>query len=146
MCIGGRLVRRRMRDEHGAAATEIVLITPVLLLLLLFVALCGRYAVARGELDGAARDSARAASLTRTEGDARSAAQATADAGISAGLPCDSISTEIDTAEFRAGGTVTVRLICSVKTSDLGLLGVGPRTMTASATDVVDEFRGIDGA
>jgi Flp pilus assembly protein TadG len=134
------------RDERGGAATEIVLMTPVLLLLLLFVALCGRYAVARGQIDGAARDSARAAALTRSAGDAEAAAQASADADLaSTGLPCDSITTEVDASDFRPGGTVRVRLVCEVQTSDLGLLGVGPRTMTASSVAVVDLFRGVDG-
>ncbi len=134
---------RCRRDERGGAAAEIVLITPILLLLLLFVALCGRYVVARGQVEGAARDSARAAALTRSDVDAQAAAQAAADADLaSTGLPCDSISTSVDTSDFRPGGTVSVQLVCSVKTSDLGLLGVGPRTMTASSVSVIDVYRG----
>ena len=131
------------RDERGGVAAEIVLMTPVLLLLLLLVALCGRYVVARGQIDGAARDSARAAALTRSEADAQAAAQISANADLTGtGLPCDSVSTSVDTSDFRPGGTVSVRLVCSVKTSDLGLLGVGPRTMTAGSIAVVDVFRG----
>jgi len=133
-------------DERGAAATEITLIAPLLIVLLLFVALCGRYALARGRIDSAARDGARAAALTREAGAADAAARSSVDANLNAGgLPCDSVAVDVDTSDFRAGGTVGVRLVCSVKTSDLSLLGIGPRTMTSSSLAVIDVYRGIDG-
>jgi len=135
---------RLRRDERGSAATEITLITPLLIVMLLFVALCGRYAIARGRIDGAARDGARAAAVTRDPGDADAAARAKVDANLNGGgLPCDSVTVDVDTSDFRAGGTVRVRLVCAVKTSDLSLLGIGPRTMTSTSLAVIDVFRGI---
>ncbi len=45
--------------ERGSASVELVLMTPVLIVLLLFVVALGRLAAARGEVDAAARDVAR---------------------------------------------------------------------------------------
>ncbi len=52
--------------ERGSAAVELVLATPVLVALMLLAVAGGRLASARGEVDAAARDAARAASIGRT--------------------------------------------------------------------------------
>ena len=52
-----------MSDARGSASLELVLVTPVVLLLLLFVVCAGRLAEARADVDRAARDAARAASI-----------------------------------------------------------------------------------
>src|SRR5207245_3708784 len=49
-------------NDRGSAAVELVLITPVLIVLLFFVVAAGRFAVARNRVDEAARDAAREAS------------------------------------------------------------------------------------
>ena len=60
----------RRRGETGSAAVELTLLTPLFVLFLLLVVAAGRMATARADVDGAARDAARAAS------DARDAASA----------------------------------------------------------------------
>ena len=56
---------RLRRDESGSVTAELVLLTPLLILLLLFVVALGRLAGARLEVDGAAAQAARAASIAR---------------------------------------------------------------------------------
>ncbi|MDA8282563.1 MAG: pilus assembly protein, partial [Actinomycetota bacterium] len=75
-------VRRALRDERGAVATELVLLTPLLILMLLFVVALGRLAGARIDVDGAAAQAARAASIATTPGGATAAAQQAAAAAL----------------------------------------------------------------
>ena len=52
-----------MNGERGSITTEVVLLTPVLMLLLAFVVMTGRVGVASGAVTDAAHQAARAASL-----------------------------------------------------------------------------------
>ena len=134
---------RPTRGEAGSAPLELTLVTVPVLALVLFVVLAGRLVQARGTLDGAARDGARAAATARLATDAEAAAQAVVMANIAdAGLACDSTDVEIDTTNFRAGGTVGVRLACAVRISDLGPLPVPARTIVSRSVAVVDVYRG----
>ncbi len=136
----------RGRGERGAAATELVLVTPLLLLLLVFATLAGRLAGARGDLVGAARDAARAASIQRSPMAAGPAAQSAAEATLAdEGFSCASVMVTTDINAFRRGGTVAVKVSCDVDLSDLSPLPLpGVRTVSAQAVEVVDEFRGLD--
>ncbi len=124
---------------------ELALITPVLLVLMLVVVSLGRVASARGDVDAAARNAARAAV------NARSAAQAI-DAGndaarvalVEGGVTCRSLAVEIDTSAFRAGGVVRATVACTVELESLtGVALPGSRTVTSSFLAPVDQFRGI---
>ena len=137
---------RRAGGEGGAAATELVLVTPLLLLLLVFATLAGRLAGARGDLVGAARDGARAASIQRGPDAARLAARTAAEATLAdEGFRCASVVVTTDVSAFRRGGTVGVDVRCDVDLSDLSPLPLpGTRTVAAGAVEVVDQFRGLD--
>lgn len=142
-----RLIRRPSlagRDQAGSAPLELALVTVPVLALVLFVVLAGRIVEVRGTLDGAARDGARAAANARMASDAQTAGQAAVMANISsAGLPCDATDVLVDTANFKAGGTVAVQLTCAVRVGDLGPLPVpGTRTIVSRSVAVVDVFRG----
>lgn len=133
--------------DRGSASLELVLITPALLALLLFVVLAGRVAEARGDVDRAARDAARAASLARSSmgagADGEAAARATLAEG---GVSCARLDVSIDTANFVPGGSVAATVTCTVDLRDLSLLGVpGSRTLTAEFSHPVDTYRGLDG-
>lgn len=132
------------RGERGSAATELVLAAPLLIVLLLFVAFGGRLVMARGEIDAAARDAARAASIARDRVDAEAAARTAATAATAGRtVPCNRLAVAVDTGSFRAGGTVSVALTCNLKLSDLALFGIpGSRTLTARSTAPVDVYRG----
>jgi Flp pilus assembly protein TadG len=132
-------------EERGSAAVELVLVTPVLVALLLFVVAGGRLASSRADVDAAARDSARAASIARSgaaaERDGRAAAEATLADGR---LSCRTLAVTIDTSAFRPGGTVAATVTCDVDLADLTGLGLpGSRAVTSHFVEPVDTFRGI---
>lgn len=129
-------------------ATELTLLAPVMILLLLFVVFCGRLADARLRVDDAAHQAVRAATLARNSSQADADAQATTEAALSqAGVGCRNLNVTASTGGFQPGGTVVVTVHCEIGMSDLSLLGVPGSTATnASATSVVDQFRGSGGA
>jgi Flp pilus assembly protein TadG len=124
---------------------ELTLLTPLLVALLLFIVVVGRFAEARFEVDDAARDAARAASLGRSPDEARSmaeqAAAATLDAG---GVACRAMTVDVDLSDFRPGGNVAADVACVVDLADVGLIRLpGAKTLAASSVAVVDIFREV---
>ncbi len=134
---------RSTAAERGSATVELVLVTPLLLALALFAVLAGRLTQARAEVDGAARDAARAASIARDPISARAAARATAGATLAGRhLTCRTMDVRADTSAFRAGGHVAVRVACTVDLGDLSLLVIpGTRTIQARFVAPLDTFR-----
>jgi len=133
----------RARGDAGAATTELVLVTPLLVVLLLFVVFCGRVAGAKGDVVGAARDAARAASIERDPDSARAAGEATAGEALQRqAIGCATLNTSVDVSNFGPGGTVTVTLSCSIRVSDLTLLALpGTKTLTSTVVEVIDVYR-----
>jgi Flp pilus assembly protein TadG len=140
-----RVPSSRLADaERGSVAAELTVLTPLLLLmLLLFVVLCGRLAGTRLRLDDVAHQAARAASAARTVAAAQSDAQSTAETALAAaGISCRSLQVTVDTAGLQPGSTVTARVACTVGLSDLSLLSVpGSKQLSASFTSPVDVYR-----
>ena len=59
------------------------------------------------------------------------------------GVTCRQLAVAVDTSDFRAGGTITVSVACTVDTSDITLLRIGgDRTLTGRAVEVIDTRRG----
>jgi len=129
--------------ERGSVAAELTVLTPLLLMMLLFVVLCGRLAGTRLRLDDVAHQAARAASAARTVGGAQSDAQSTAQAALAAaGISCRSLQVTVDTAGLQPGSTVTATVSCTVGLGDLSLLAVpGSKQLSASFTSPVDVYR-----
>jgi hypothetical protein len=130
-------------DEQGSASVELVLITPVLILLLFFVVAAGRLAVTRNQIDGAARDAAREASTWRSGAAASSHGVAQGLSDLQSGRSsCSNPEVSIDTSQLRPGGEVVAHVMCTVRLSDITGLHLGPsRTLEAKAVAVVDTFR-----
>jgi Flp pilus assembly protein TadG len=135
---------RRLLDESGSASLELVLLTPAIVAMLLLVVMGGRYAQARSDVDAAARDAARAGSIARGPYSATADGEAAARARLQeGGVTCRVLSFVLDTAEFRAGGSVTATVSCTVELGDLtGLKLPAERTITGSFTEPVDVYRG----
>jgi Flp pilus assembly protein TadG len=131
-------------DARGSAAAELTLLTPLLVALLLFVVLCGRFAETKLRVNDVAHQAARAATLARTPSQATADARATAGAALaSAGISCQSLSVSTDTQGMRPGSTVTVTVSCTVGLGDLTMLGVpGSRTFQSTFSSPVDVWRG----
>jgi Flp pilus assembly protein TadG len=136
--------RRRPSDgESGSVTAELVLLTPLLILLLLFVVALGRLAGARLEVDGAAAQAARAASIARDPATAIALARQTATVALSFDhVTCAALDVSTDTAGFAPGGQVAVTVTCSVDLGDLtGLRLPVAEAITSHATSVVDTYR-----
>ena len=130
-------------DESGSVATELVLLTPLLILMLLFVVALGRTVSARLDVDGAAAQAARAASIARDPPTATAMAQQTATEAIgSDGVTCGHLTVSTDTANFVPGGQVAVTVTCTVDLSDLvGLRLPASQAIASTATSVIDVYR-----
>ena len=131
------------RDESGSVTAELVLLTPLLILMLLFVVALGRLSGARLEVDGAAAQAARAASIARDPATATATATQTATAALGSDhVTCGQLTVSTDTAQFAPGGSVAVTVTCHVALSDLtGLRLPASESVTSRATAVVDTFR-----
>ncbi|MGQ0842991.1 MAG: TadE/TadG family type IV pilus assembly protein [Sporichthyaceae bacterium] len=129
------------RADQGSVAVEVVLVAPLLIALLLLVAGLGRIAHTRGQVDGAAADAARTASLHRDPVQARQAGVDAARAHLGQ-RACRDLDVAIDTTGFRPGGQVTARVRCTASLAGLGLSGLpGTRTFTASAVAPLEAHR-----
>jgi Flp pilus assembly protein TadG len=138
-----RDARRGCWDRKGAAGSVsvelAVFVVPTLILLVVFVVFCGRAASAAIDVHAAAAAGARAAADATTPAQARSAA-ADAVSAVTSGTRW-SCTTSVDTTDFHLGGRVGVNVVCTVGSSDLGLPGIGSRTVNATATQPIDTWR-----
>jgi Flp pilus assembly protein TadG len=139
----GRRWGRLHRDERGSVTAELVLLTPLLILLLLFVVALGRLSGARLDIDGAAAQAARAASIARDPSTATAMAQQTATAALGSDhVTCAQLTVYTDTAQFAPGGSVAVTVTCHVALSDLtGLRLPASESVTSTASSVIDTYR-----
>jgi len=133
-------------SDAGFTALELVVITPVLVVMLLLVVGFGRLTHGRQLVDQAAAAAARAATLdanpVQAERDARAEAAATL---TQAGVSCAAFTTSVDTSQFYPGGQVTVTVRCITRLSSLGLAGFpGAKTFTATASSTLEQFRQLD--
>lgn len=130
-------------SDKGSIAVELVILTPLLLVLLLFVVGLGRIAHASGEVDVAAADAARTASLLRAPLAAKAAGEQAARAHLD-GESCRTLDVDIDTTRLRPGGLVTATVRCTAALARLGLAGFpGARTFTATVSVPIDAYRGL---
>lgn len=128
-------------------AAEITLITPLLIMPLVFVAVVIHRGVdARLHLDDATHQAARAASLQRSVPAAVTAAQSTARSALSnAGVVCRSVQVTTAMAGLVPGGTVTVTVTCGVDFGDALILGVArQRVVSSTASEPVDTWRAVE--
>jgi hypothetical protein len=131
-------------SDTGSSSAELAVATPLLVVILLFVVLCGRLVSAQMDLNAAASSGARSGSIARGDATARAEAERTALETLAArGVTCRQATVTVTTAGLRPGGSVTATVSCTVPLSDLLLLGVpGSRTVSATATSPVDDWRG----
>jgi Flp pilus assembly protein TadG len=140
---------RVARDDRGASTLEAAILAPVLLMLIAVAVISMRIEVAAQAVESAAHDAARAASISRTQTEADTAARNAADDALSQqDLTCTRGPTVVpDTSQFQRpiGETavVTVTVTCVVPLDDVGLPGLpGTKTLTATFTSYLDQFRG----
>lgn len=139
--------KRAWGQDRGSESVELAILLPVILLVLAFLVVGARIALAGDRITGVAGAAAREASLARTPAEADNAARQAAVAALeSAGLHCTRVTVDTDTSGFSnpAGlpGTVTVDVWCTVDLSDVGAPGLpGAKTLHDQAISPVDTAR-----
>lgn len=122
-------------------SVEMIVLIPVLFAFVLLIVAGGRLVQRQGQVDSAARDAARAASLARSSGEAGAAANQAVRASVDLGASRCSAPSLAGT-NFVAGGQVTVSLTCTVTLSDLGLVGLpGSMTVRGESVAPLDVYR-----
>ncbi|MGW4951511.1 TadE family protein [Streptomyces parvulus] len=135
------------RRDEGSAAIEAAIVLPALIMFLCMAIAGGRMVISGAKIDSAAEAAAREASIHRTAAAAHGAAQSAASESLAdQGITCASTSVNINTGGLSVPvgqvGTVTVTVTCTVNLADLLLPGLpGAKTLTSTATSVVDQFR-----
>lgn len=134
---------RRAEGDVGSAALELVLVTPLLILVLLTVVALGRLADARLIVADAAHQAARAASLARTDSHARSDAQQAARTALQeARSACTSPRVTVGTGGLEPGSSTSATVTCTADLSDLTHLALpGSVRVTGTAHSPVDRYR-----
>lgn len=126
---------RRERRQRGSLTVELVVLAPAMLLIMLFLVFAGRVIEAHGQVGGAARDAARAASIALSPGAANLGANQAAEDDLAhwcAGGP------RAEVQGFEQGSKeVTVTVHCTV---DLSFLGFGSIKVTQDAVAPLDQF------
>lgn len=133
--------RKDKSSNRGSAAMELVLLTPALVVLLLFIVFAGRAGEGMSELRHAADQGARAASqASRSRMDHAARTAVIADLETS-GLSCIEPMIALRTSTTSSGTSVTVSVSCRISDSGIRLLRIGPRMIRASSTEIIDRFR-----
>lgn len=127
--------------DRGSTTVELVLVTPVLMVLALFTVLSGRSGEALRQVQHAADHGARAASqvaIGKRQAVGLAAARNDMD-GV--GRSCrDSLITVQNTKIGRLDA-VKVTVSCRVEHAGLELLGLSPRRVSADSIEVIDVYR-----
>lgn len=132
------------RADDGSVSLELVLLTPLVLILVAFIVLVGRLVDLRLQVESAAHQGARVASQQPDPAmAATAAAELVTAAGAGLGPSCTSPTTVTDTSRWAPGGVVVVTVTCQAALDDLTLLPV-PASVAVSAefTSPVDRFSG----
>jgi Flp pilus assembly protein TadG len=131
------------RADRGTMALELAILTPVLVAFMMLMVGVGRIVNAQSQVDSAARDAVRNASIARSAGDAQSRAATAAEASMREFRWCPGgPSTQTDTSAWAPGGQVSVTVTCDANLGGLSLIGLpGTKRMTGRATAPLDTFR-----
>lgn len=125
----------------GSVSVEMVLLTPVLVLLMLFVVYLGRGGGANQEVRHAADQAARAASIVARPR-MQKVAQLVAAADLANnGFNCASTTVLVGLRDAPMNASVTVTVSCRVNQQGTAMLGPITRVLTASSTEVIDRYR-----
>lgn len=138
------------RAERGSMAVEFVVVAPAFAVLLLLVSAGGQWAGITGQVGGAARDAARAASVARSPADAVAQAQLAASQdlpGLCAGSPSGRPQVTVTPvsggqgAVFATATEIEVRVACDARLSAFALVGFpAQQTFTATGVAPLDTF------
>jgi Flp pilus assembly protein TadG len=141
--------RRRPRAdrERGSAVIETVIGVPAFMLFVGLIVFAGRVAIANQAVGSAANEAARAASISRTQGQAGDTARTAAMTALTnQKVNCLRTTVTVDTTGFASPvgtpASVQATVSCVVNLSDVSVPGVpGTRTVTATMSSPLDTYR-----
>lgn len=132
---------RHFETDRGSASVELVILTPLLVMLALFVVLSGRSGESLRQIQHAADQGARAASQAAVS-HRKSVGIDTARADLGAtGTACINEEITVDSVTFGHFHGVRVEVSCEIKHSGLSLLKLHGHRVSAQSTEVVDFYR-----
>jgi len=134
--------RAARRGDHGSLAIELVILTPILVLFMAVLVALGRVVEAQGQLDGAARNAARAASIAQYSGAALGDARTAADGDLVGASKCADTPavTFGGGTDLAPGGVVNIIVTCRVGLPALSFIGFETKTITGHASAPIDTF------
>ena len=130
-----------MKRDEGSATVELVLLAPILMILVLLVVYAGRGAEVLTQIQHAADQGARAASmahLSRMQSVGRQSALKDLEQN---GAACIDPVVNVAFDDESAIHTVLVEVECAVNNAGLNLLGVDERRLHAESIEVIDRWR-----
>jgi Flp pilus assembly protein TadG len=132
-------------QEDGQAIAELVIVTPVLLLVIVLMISLGRIDSAQGDIESAARAGVQAAVVQDNPSDAQAQAVAAVASTLgTAGLTCPSPQVSTNTSNFTPGGSVSVTVTCVTSLADVSVPGVpGTKTLSATSYAPIDPYRTV---
>lgn len=132
-------------NARGSASAELVICTPVLLLLAVVAMALGRLVLEHSQVVDVARAAAEAASVWPTPAAATAAATSVASEELARdGLPCTSSVVAVGTSHLQPGGEVQVEITCTVRLAAAGVPGLpGSVTLHASAVAPIETYREV---
>ena len=130
-----------MKTHTGSATVEMVLLTPVLMILILFGVYSGRASESLIQVRHAADQAARGASKVSRARIESTAFQVAERALSSESTSCINFSVSTVLIEQGDNNAVRVEVSCTINTQGLMLLGITQRRVTASSTEVLDRWR-----
>lgn len=139
-------MKRRIRSDRGASVITFLLLLPVIIMFIELIVIGGRLAVTQADVQSAARQAARQASIASGPSAASGVINDAVTIGLAdKGFRCQSPSVALGGGTFYwRGGQVEVVVTCTVALSDIAMFAV-PGTVTVSATAVepIDRYRVI---
>ena len=129
-----------MNMQRGSMAVETVILTPIFVLLLVFISYASRVVDTQHELNRAADVAARAASQARSTS-MTSRGMETASSMRKNQSHCLGFVAEVSRRSISGIMHVEVRTTCRVNVLGLSLLGVRSPTLTGTSTEVIDVYR-----
>jgi len=130
-----------MKTQPGSVTVELVILTPVLMVLIMFGVYAGRSSEALIQVRHAADQAARAASKVSRSSATNTAAEVARKSLANSGRSCTDIL--VDTSLLSRGDDLTVRVSvgCTIETRELVVLGIRSRRVNATSTEIVDRWR-----
>lgn len=132
----------RSKSEEGLAALELLVMIPFVLLVIGALATLELLVAARADVEGAAAEAARAASLQRSSDAAHDAGLDAAQAALAdRGRACAELSVHVDVTSYQPGGRVTATVACTPDTSGVNPVGVVGVTLDATSAAPIEQYR-----